>query len=68
MTENQEVPHTRRHFIQTGVLAAGGAAVSARSYARVAGSNDRVNVGMIGFGVIGLPFANSAPTIRRWHR
>ncbi|HLY73783.1 MAG TPA: Gfo/Idh/MocA family oxidoreductase, partial [Planctomycetota bacterium] len=47
------LPPTRRDFIRTGVLAAGATAVSARSYAQIAGSNDRVNVGIIGFGLIG---------------
>ncbi len=44
---------TRRDFIKAGVLAAGASAVSARSYARIAGANERVSVGVIGFGLIG---------------
>jgi predicted dehydrogenase len=44
---------SRRDFLKTSVLAAGGAAVSAQSYARVAGANERVNVGVLGFGLIG---------------
>jgi predicted dehydrogenase len=47
-------PHpTRREFIKTTVLAAGTTAVSAQSYARIAGANERVNMGVIGFGLIG---------------
>lgn len=44
---------TRRDFIKTSVLAGGTAAVSAQSYARISGANERVNVGVIGFGLIG---------------
>jgi predicted dehydrogenase len=42
-------PVSRRAFVQAG--AAG--ALSAASYARVVGANDRVGVGFIGFGLIG---------------
>jgi predicted dehydrogenase len=45
---------TRRHFIKKAALAGAGvylgsAALSARSYGRILGANDRVNVGVIGF-------------------
>ncbi len=40
----------RRNFLKTGVAAAGAAALSAKSYARVIGANDRLNAGMIGCG------------------
>jgi predicted dehydrogenase len=42
---------TRRSFISTG--AAAGAALSAASYAQVAGANERIGVGFIGYGLIG---------------
>jgi predicted dehydrogenase len=41
---------TRRQFIQTGTAAA---AFTAASWNRVMGANERVGVGMIGFGLIG---------------
>ena len=41
---------TRRTFLQG---AAGAAAITAASYRRVLGANDRVGVGFIGFGLIG---------------
>src|SRR6266566_3153379 len=40
---------TRRLFLQS----AGAAALTASSYARVYGANDRVGVGFIGYGLIG---------------
>ncbi|MFO1501854.1 MAG: Gfo/Idh/MocA family oxidoreductase [Verrucomicrobiota bacterium] len=42
---------TRRRFIQTGTAAA--AAFTAASWSRVIGANERVGIGVIGFGLIG---------------
>ena len=49
------VDSTVRPEIGRRTLLGGGvaAALSARSYARVAGANDRVGLGFIGFGLIG---------------
>src|SRR5690348_17386592 len=44
------VPVTRRAFVQG---AAGAVALTAASYQRVPGANERVGVGFIGFGLIG---------------
>lgn len=44
---------SRRSFIAAGSLAAAGVALSARSYARVIGANDRIRVGFIGVGGMG---------------
>ncbi|HEX7014195.1 MAG TPA: Gfo/Idh/MocA family oxidoreductase [Cyclobacteriaceae bacterium] len=42
--------HSRRNFIKTSAAATLGAmAFSPRSYARIIGANDRVNVGIVGF-------------------
>ncbi len=41
---------SRRNFIQTAGVAAGAAALSAKSYAQAAGANDRLNVAFIGCG------------------
>ncbi len=43
----------RRSFIQKSALAGTATALSAKSYAQVAGANERVRVGIIGFGLIG---------------
>src|SRR4029453_6992839 len=42
---------TRRTFLRTA--AAGTAMLTAKNYARAAGANDRINIGVIGLGVIG---------------
>jgi len=44
---------TRRDFVKTAALGATAMAMSARSYAQVSGSNERVRVGVIGFGLVG---------------
>ncbi|MSU48853.1 MAG: Gfo/Idh/MocA family oxidoreductase [Opitutus sp.] len=43
----------RRTFIRTSALAGTATALTARSYAQVAGANDRVRIGVIGFGLMG---------------
>ncbi len=44
----------RRGFLKTGAVAGGVAAsLSAASYARVIGANDRIGVGFVGYGLIG---------------
>ncbi|MCC6723273.1 MAG: Gfo/Idh/MocA family oxidoreductase [Saprospiraceae bacterium] len=40
---------TRRKFLRNTALAAGAMAFSAKSYARILGSNDRIRVGVVGF-------------------
>jgi predicted dehydrogenase len=58
---NTPVPVTRRQFVKSAALAATttATAMSAKSYAQVAGANERVNVGMIGFGLVGRIHARS---------
>jgi predicted dehydrogenase len=43
-------PVSRRSFIKTTAVAAGAATLSAKSYARVIGANDRLNMAFIGCG------------------
>ena len=43
----------RRTFIQQSALAGAAVSFTAKSYAQIAGANERVNVGIIGFGLIG---------------
>src|ERR1035437_6693328 len=40
---------TRREFIQKSAIGAAGLTLSAKSYSRISGANDRVRVGIIGF-------------------
>ncbi len=40
---------TRREFIQKTALGAAGLTLSARSYSRILGSNDRIRVGIVGY-------------------
>jgi predicted dehydrogenase len=47
---NQTVGLTRRAFVKTSAVAAG---LSALSASRILGANDRIGVGIIGFGLIG---------------
>jgi predicted dehydrogenase len=48
-----DAPLSRRTFLTTTTLAAGAAALSARSHAQVAGANNRLRMGFIGCGNIG---------------
>ncbi len=43
----------RRTFLSTSIAVSGTTAMTAASYGRVVGANDRVNVGFIGYGLIG---------------
>src|SRR6266496_3750758 len=47
------LPVSRRNFVKSTALATSAIALSAKSYAAVAGANDRVNLGAIGFGLVG---------------
>lgn len=46
----KQPPLTRRDFMKTGAVAASAVALGSRSYAQVAGANNRLRVGMIGCG------------------
>src|SRR3954454_743561 len=43
----------RRTFIQQSALAGAAVSFTAKSYGQIAGANERVNLGIIGFGLIG---------------
>lgn len=43
----------RRSFIKQSAFAGAATAVSARSYAQISGANERVRIGVIGFGLVG---------------
>jgi predicted dehydrogenase len=44
---------TRRDFVRSTALAGSALAISAKSYAAIAGANERVRIGILGFGLIG---------------
>src|SRR4030095_9119054 len=46
-------PMTRRQFVRTAGQVAAATAFTARSYSQIAGANERVRVGMIGFRLVG---------------
>ncbi len=52
-------PLTRRHFVKSAAVAAGAAALSAKSYSAVAGANGRVHLAVIGFGLMGRVHARN---------
>jgi predicted dehydrogenase len=58
---------SRRSFLSAGAAASGVAGLTAAGYGRVAGANDRVGVGFVGYGLIGkrhaVDFA-SQPDVR----
>jgi predicted dehydrogenase len=45
--------YSRRDFVRSTALAAGATALSTRSLAQVPGANERVGIGVIGFGLVG---------------
>lgn len=49
----------RRSFLRASVAAAATSAGSARSYAQITGANERLRLGLIGFGLIGRVHARS---------
>lgn len=49
---------TRRSFMKTAALTAAAAALPARSWGRVLGANDRLNIGVIGTGGMGTVHVN----------
>jgi predicted dehydrogenase len=57
-------PVSRRSFLKTAGVAAGAAAMSARSYARVIGANDRLNMAFIGCGGMASHHLGELLTIR----
>ena len=49
----------RRHFLKSAALSTAATAMTAKSYSQIAGANERVNVGLLGFGLIGRIHARS---------
>ena len=43
----------RRKFVAGAAISTAATALTARAYSQVAGANDRVNIGILGFGLIG---------------
>ena len=57
MSENQQV--SRRAFLQTSSAAAATATLTAGSYANIIGANDRIRIGFIGAGGMGVNHLNA---------
>lgn len=55
---------SRRNFLTAGALATTAIALSAKSYARVLGANDRIGVGFIGAGSMGTEHLNACRDLR----
>jgi predicted dehydrogenase len=55
---------SRRAFLQSVAFAGAATALSARSYAQIAGANNRVRVGIIGFGLVGRIHARSFHSLK----
>ncbi len=50
---NNGAQWTRRTFVRTSAIAASASAMTARSYGRIVGANEQVQIGLLGFGLIG---------------
>lgn len=61
---NDFMKSTRRLFLKNAGLAAGALSWSAKSWAQVAGANERVRVGVIGFGLVGRIHARNFAAIK----
>lgn len=55
---------SRRSFLATGILATSAVAISAKSYGRVLGANDRIGIGFIGAGAMGTNHLNACKELR----
>src|SRR5262249_40207846 len=55
---------SRRAFLQSVAFAGAATALSARSYGQIAGANNRVRVGIIGFGLVGRIHARSFHSLK----
>src|SRR5262245_2256531 len=56
---NSQSSFTRREFVRSAAVAGSALAMSAKSYSQVTGANERVRIGLIGFGLIGRIHARS---------
>ena len=50
---------SRREFVRAAALSTAATAMTAKSYSRIAGANERVNMGILGFGLVGRIHARS---------
>lgn len=60
--------HSRRHFLRSSAAATAATLLSARSYARVLGANERLNIGAIGLGVMGTGHLRHLVRLRDEHK
>ncbi len=61
---SHDVSISRRAFLATSVVATTASALSAKSYARVIGANDRIGVGFIGAGGMGTAHLNACKKLK----
>ena len=59
-----ETFYDRRKFVRTAALSTAATAITAKSYSQINGANDRVNIGLIGFGLIGRIHARSFASLK----
>jgi predicted dehydrogenase len=57
--------YSRRTFVKTGAIATTAFALSAKSYARLLGANDRIGVGVIGAGGMGTSHLNALKDLKQ---
>ena len=62
MTIRQAI--SRRRFLTTGAVATTAIAMSAKSYARILGANDRIGIGFIGAGGMGTNHLNACKDLK----
>jgi len=55
---------SRRRFIATGAVAATALSISAKSYARILGANERIGIGFIGAGEMGTNHLNACKDLK----
>ena len=61
---NTQPAVSRRSFLTTGVVATTAMALSAESYARVIGANDRIGIGFVGAGGMGTNHLNACNKLK----
>ena len=58
---------TRRQFLRTAAISAATTAMTAKSYSRIIGANERVNFGLLGFGLIGRVHTQTFAGLKEAH-
>ncbi len=56
---NPQISINRRDFVRVAAISAATTMMTAKSYSQIVGANERVNIGILGFGLIGRVHARS---------